>query len=60
MSPTRLEEAPMSQLEEEPSATAEPDPEELAETSEPLDPEVEASINAAVADLDERQGTEGG
>jgi hypothetical protein len=59
MSPTRLEEAPMSQL-EEPSATAEPDPEELAETSEPLDPEVEASINAAVADLDERQGTEGG
>jgi hypothetical protein len=51
----------MSQL-EEPSATAEPDPEELAETSEPLDPDVEASINAAVqsADLDERQGTEGG
>jgi hypothetical protein len=49
----------MSQL-EEPSATADPDPEELAEPSEPLDSEVEASINAAVADLDEQQGTEGG
>ena len=51
----------MSQL-EEPSAAAEPDPEELAETSEPLGPEVEASINAAVqnADSEERQGTEGG
>jgi hypothetical protein len=44
---------------------AEPDPEEeldLAEPFSPLGPEVEAPINAAVqsADLDERQGTEGG